>query len=49
VPNQKGPCGQRLRRCDEFGTATGKRCEKSAHWCHDPATGKRCDEFVARD
>ena len=48
VPNQKGPCGQRLCRCDEFGTATVQRCEKSPHWCHGP-DGERCPEFVARD
>jgi hypothetical protein len=41
VPRQTGPCGQKVRRCAEFGQCTLTRCESAAHACED------CDRYEA--
>jgi hypothetical protein len=33
LPNQTGPCGQKVRKCDEFGTCTLLRYAKAIHAC----------------
>jgi hypothetical protein len=41
VPRQTGPCGQKVRKCSEFGQCTLTRCAGVGHACDD------CDHYEA--
>ncbi len=34
LPRESGKCGQRLRKCDVFGSCTLHPCDKSPHSCN---------------
>lgn len=49
LPNQSGPCGQRLRSCSEFGTCTLTACKKSEHACLDKSGRPACPSYEPAD